>query len=280
MAAKSKVKVGAQVSFGKPGAKKLKGKVVKCNDKTCNIKVPRDGEYQVSYKFVTVPAAKKSPAKKVAPKRKPAAKKNPGKKTSTRMKRGVLYRVPGTSNTVEKVAWGYIIRDAAGNKLGERSTRKLALEFGTRMKKNPARPRRLGGRYQEMLEHEADADWGASESMAFHTTAPAPRRSRQAPKKNPPKPKVGDIVAFGIGRNKRTGQVVKKGDIANSWFVETRGGSIYRVGEEIITEVTPKGATGLRSAAGRAASSRRAKAKKRAAAARKAAASRIRKKIN
>jgi len=72
MALKNMIKVGDKVTFGRSGEKKLSGKVVKCNPKTARIRVPRDGEYDVTYSLIqkkrkSTTAKKKPTTKRPSP---------------------------------------------------------------------------------------------------------------------------------------------------------------------------------------------------------------------
>jgi hypothetical protein len=52
MALKNMIKVGDKVSFGRSGEEKVSGTVVACNPKTARIKVPREGEFLVTYNLI------------------------------------------------------------------------------------------------------------------------------------------------------------------------------------------------------------------------------------
>jgi len=46
-----------------------------------------------------------------------------------RIQKGKRYRIPGSTWTIEKVPWGYMVRDADGNEIGTRSTKEAALRL-------------------------------------------------------------------------------------------------------------------------------------------------------
>ena len=58
MALKNMIKVGDKVLFGRAGEGKRLGTIVKMNAKTARIKVPRDGEFNVTYNLIQLPSRK------------------------------------------------------------------------------------------------------------------------------------------------------------------------------------------------------------------------------
>jgi hypothetical protein len=186
MALKNMIKVGDKVTFGRSGELKQSGTVIKCNPKTARIKVSRCGEFLVTYNLIQKPrkavATKKAPAKrKAAPRKKatgkkicavpvagPRMKKNPS--TRTRIQKGKLYRIKGTTNTIEKTSWGaFLVRDKHGNEIGKRSTKAAALNLAaTGTKKNPP----YGQELQKFRKkHRQPSDWG-EDTRGFSTTQP------------------------------------------------------------------------------------------------------------
>jgi phage gp16-like protein len=74
MALKNMIKEGDKVTFGRSGDKKQSGTVVKKNPKTARIKVPRCGEFLVTYNLIQKPRKKVAAKKKTATKRKAVGK--------------------------------------------------------------------------------------------------------------------------------------------------------------------------------------------------------------